>query len=98
MALQQVLESKYGIVFDEAYYRIRNFTTVRAPNGDVSVTIGLEVWINKAARDNLDEPIDYVVYDVQGTAQQAEAGTLSQLYQMVKAVYMPEAIDILETV
>lgn len=94
MALQKTLITKYGIEFKEAYYRIKNFTTVRQANGDVDVSVGLEIWINKNARDNLDEPIDYIVCDVHGSSEQAEMGTLSQLYQMIKFFYLNDAIDV----
>ena len=72
MALQKSLTTKYGADFNEGYYRIRNFTTVRQMNGDVDVSVGVEVWINKSARDNLQEPIDYLVFNIHGTAKEAE--------------------------
>jgi hypothetical protein len=94
MALQKSLTSKYGIVFDEAYYRIKNFTTVRQTNGDVDVSVGIEIWVDKTARDSLQEPIDYIVCNVHGSSEEAEMGTLSQLYNMIKMLYLQDAIDV----
>jgi type III secretory pathway lipoprotein EscJ len=96
MALQKSTVTKYGVTFKEAYYRIKNFTTVRDIDGNVDVSVALEIWVDKKARDNKKEPIDYVIYYVHASEKEAEMGTLSQLYQMIKMLYLTDAKDVLE--